>query len=142
MSSEATVRADLRIRFSGGNLDYRSTPGQFTADVSAERGPTPGYLLASIDGTTVLFDQLVNPGLCRIENLDTDNYVEYGLHDGTVFHPWGELLPGENYVFRFSRNFRQEINVAPGTGSTADVNTFFVKANTAACGVIIDCFEA
>lgn len=142
MADEATVKSDLRVRFPDGNLNYRPPPTNFRATVSLEKGPTPGFLSISVDGENVLFEELVNPGLCRIENLSAVNYVEYGLHDGTLFHPWGEVLPGEVYVFRFSRNFREEVAVTPGTGTTADVNTFYVKANTAACGVIIDCFEA
>lgn len=142
MSNEATVRSSLRVRFPDGNLDYSPPVRQFRASVSVERGPTPGYLNITTTGENVLFDELTNPGLCRIKNLDTANYVEFGLHDGGIFHPWGEVLPGEEYVFRFSRNFRQELDVSPGTGSTADVNTFFLRANTAACGVIVDCFEA
>lgn len=142
MANEITVRTTLRVVKSGGNLNYAPSIRSFNEDLASEKGPTPGYLSVSVDGENVLFDELVTPGRVRIQNLDATNYVEYGLHDGTIFHPWGELLPGTEVTFRFSRNFREEANVAPGTGTTGNVNYFYLKANTAACGVIVDCFEA
>lgn len=140
MANEATVRNNLRIR--KGNLIYSSGNASFRANVSDDKGPTPGYLSVTTAGENVSFSELTTPGLVRIKNLDETNYVEYGIHDGSLFHPVGEILPGEEYIFRLSRNLGEELNVSPGTGSTAVVNTFFLQANGGTCGVIVDAFEA
>lgn len=140
MANEITVRNSITIR--KGNLSYFPRSSAFQEDMSDDKGPTPGFLTISTDGENVTFGELVTPGRVRIQNLDPDNYVEFGIHDGTLFHPLGEVLPGTEVTFRFSRNFGEELNVAPGTGSTAPVNYFFIKANTAPCGVVVDCFEA
>lgn len=139
MSNEAQIQSSLVIR--RGSLLY-GRPRMFQADVSATKGPTPGYVLVSTEGTDIEFTELTTPGLVRIQNVDTTNYVEYGIFDPqtNVFYPLGELLPGEEYVLRFSRNLQEEY-VGTGTGTSAPTNTFRMKANGAPCGVQIDAFE-
>lgn len=138
MSNEATIQSSLIIR--SGKLDYRSQPGSFQADVSTAKGPTPGAITVSTAGTDVDLSELANPSLVRVMNLDNANYVEWGVHDGTTFHPVGEMLPGESYVFRFSRNLGEEETVA-GTGTTAVIHAFHMRANAAACVCLVEAFE-
>ncbi len=140
MSNEAAVRVTMTVKT--GNLDYRSNPSQFRADVSAAKGPTPGILSIPTAGLSVAFSQLTTPGLCWVQNLDDTNYVEYGIKDpGTgKFYPLGEILAGEFYALRFSRNLLSDYTNV-GTGTDGDVNYLWFKANAAAVLVRVDCFE-
>lgn len=140
MADEITIRTSIRVR--KGNLNYAPPSAIFSEDISDDKGPTPGFLTISTDGENVTFGELVTPGRVQIQNLDDTNYVEFGIHDGTLFHALGEILPGTEVTFRFSRNLGEEATVAPGTGTTAPVNYFFIKANTAPCGVNVFAFEA
>lgn len=131
MSSEARVTVSLSVR--KGNLDYRSAPTSFTADVSTARGPAPGAVEATGAGVNVAFTGLTNPGLVLLQNLDDTNPVEWGAYDGATFHPVGKLLPGELAVFRFSDS------LSVGTGSA---NTFRLVALSGTAFVRVDAFEA
>lgn len=108
--------------------------------MTGSKGPTPGAIAVSTTGTSVDLSELTTPGLCRICNLDSTNYVTYGLYDDaqSQFLPLGEILPGEEYVFRFSREFGDSLI---GTGTDADNVHFRLKANTAACNVSVEAFE-
>jgi hypothetical protein len=72
MSGEAQIQLSLNITKSlGGNLNYRSYPTTFNADVSGAIGPTPGAILVATAGTDVDLSQITTyPGLCRITNQD------------------------------------------------------------------------
>lgn len=139
MADEALVRCSLQI--TKGNLKYRPRVNAFNVDVDGSKGPSPGFFLVSTTGQPVDLSQFTTPGLVKIRNVDDTNYVEWGLNDGTTFRPVGEILPGEEYVFRFSRNLGETEDV-PGTGSTGGVESFYMRANTAAVGVEVDAFEA
>lgn len=140
MANEATVRSSLYII--KDHLQYHGKPEQFVADVSTAKGPSPGVLTATTAGTVVDFSQLTTPGLCRIMNLDATNYVEVGIWDfsDNTLKVLLELLPGESYVVRLSRNLNEEY-VGTGTGTTAPVNQMRIKANKAACVVLVEAFE-
>lgn len=139
MANEIQVRSSLQVN--NGNLRYQSQPTAFTATQNGgAKGPTPGMLSVSTTGTDVDLSQLSTPGVCRIMNLDDTNYIEWGIHDGSLFHPIGEALPGESYVIRFSRNLGEEESV-PGTGTTAVLNAFYLRANTGTCQVLVEAFE-
>lgn len=138
MTNEASIQSNLRL--SVGSLNYQSRPTQFYADVSAAKGPTPGNVLCALTGTNVDLSELTTPGLCRIMNLDSTNYVEVGIYDGASFYPLMELLPGESFVFRLARNLNEEYGT--GTGTTGEgINTLQIKARTAACQVLVEAFE-
>lgn len=148
MANEARVGSSLIIRKVSGSatlIDYRSPgPGSFQVTVSGSKGPTPGALTVDVTGEDVGFTELTTPGLCVIKNLSADYHVEWGVHDGSLFHPVGEVLPGEVYVIRLSRNLGEE-HTEPGTGTTGVVNSFYVRcggtgSNTAV--VSVEAFEA
>jgi hypothetical protein len=144
MADEAQIRASLQIKGSG-NLDYQSAPTAFTADVAGNKGPVPGAISATAagvgaGGTDVDFSELTQPGLCRIQNLDTTNFITFGIWDGTQFFPLGEVLAGESFVFRLSRDLSEEFGTGTGTTGTA-ANSLRIKADTAACNVLVEAFE-
>lgn len=140
MADEAIVRSSLQIK--AGNVNYQSQPTAFKADVTGRKGPVPGAIAVSTDGTDVDFGELTTPGLCRIQNLDPTNFVEYGIWEPatSTLYPLGELLPGETYILRLSRNLQEEY-LGTGTGTSAPTNRLRFKANTAACNVVVEAFE-
>ena len=141
MANEATVRSSLTIR--SGNTNYRTQNEQFNADVTTPiLGPTPGALSVTTSGLVVSFSQLVCPGLCRIQNLSSTYVLEAGIKVTATgkFHPLLELLPGESYVIRFSRNLLSEEDV-PGTGTTGDINSFFLRTVGGSGYALVEAFE-
>ena len=139
MANEAYVRSSLRIRV--GNLDYQSRPTAFNADLSVEEGPTPGLVYATVDGADVDLSGLTTPGLCWMQNLDSDNTVTYGIWDPDIskFYPFGDLKPGECVALRLSAYFGQQFT---GTGtSVLDSNQRLrIKGANATCKTRVDAF--
>lgn len=140
MAKEASVSASLRIN--KGNLQYQSQPQSFNCDVSGLKGPTPGAIDVPLGGVAVDLSALTTPGFYRILNLDSTNYVELGIRDpgADIFYPLHEVGPGETYVGKFSRNILEEY-AGTGTGTTAPGNQVWLKANGAACIVVVEAFE-
>ena len=136
MSDEVTYRGSLSIRKLSGaitQMDYRSNPTTFLADLTGLKGPTLGCIAVATGGTDVDLSELTTPGFCFLYNQDDENYVEYGIWDGSTFWPLGELGPGEHNVLKLSRNL--DLGVGTAYGSLR------LKANTAACNVVVDVFE-
>lgn len=123
MADEARVQFSMSI--AKGNLEYTKS-GNFQADVATGKGPTPGAIAVSTSGVTVDLSELSTPALCVFKNLDATNFVEVGLYISTTFYPLFELLPGESYPLRLSRN----------------VGTLRARANTAAINLVVEAFEA
>jgi hypothetical protein len=147
MASEAQLRVSLRIYKKSGNvvvLSYQNQGTAFNPDVTGSLGPTPGAFVAGTLGTDVDLSQLSTPGLAWIRNLDPTNYVTIGIYDPEAdkFLPLGELLPGEGYVLRLSREFGVDFSPATGTGTSAATNRLRVRADTAPCNVLVEAFEA
>lgn len=143
MANEARIVSSLTIN--SGNLQYVSRPAAFSADVSVANGPTPGAVSCSVNGTDVSFAALARPGLCWVQNLDETNFVTVGVYEpGTgVFYPLLELLPGEGYTIRLSRSVNEQYaGTVTGTGSDAPNNSVRIKADTAACNVRVEAFDA
>lgn len=145
MANEATVVSSLQI-VGSGNLQYRSFPTSFQADVAGNEGPETGFVVATVTGTVVTFVNLVTPALCHIRNLDSTNYVDYGIYDPDTnkFYPIGEILPGEGYIVRLSRNMEEEFGTGTSdTGTTGtDANRLMVRGNAASVNTVIEAFEA
>lgn len=138
MANEARINSSLQIKT--GNLDYQSRPTAFQATVTGAKGPTPGAIAVSTAGTDVDLSELSTPGLCFITNIDSTNYVTYGIWDGATFYPLGELLPGECYVLRLSRSLTQEYGTGTGTTGT-NINRLRLKANGATANIRVEAFE-
>lgn len=140
MASEAQVRCSLQIV--KGKIDYQSKPTVFVADVSGTMGPCPGAFTASVAGTDTDLSALGTPGLCKIQNIDSTNYVTYGIWDpeGATFYPLGELLAGEVFVLRLARDVEEQYGTGTGT-SGANTNRLRFKADTAAVKVVVEAFD-
>lgn len=140
MANEATIRVGLFI--DKGQLQFRSHPSEFRADVAGQKGPVPGAFTIPAGGNLDIdFSELVQPGLAVLRNIDTVNYCTYGVWDGTEFYPVGELLPGEFYPIRFSRWLGRSQG-ASGTG-TADTGTYTLRfrADIGAVVASVEAFE-
>lgn len=145
MAGEATLRVSLTIR--KDNLNYQSNPTGFSATVTGTKGPTPGYVLISTLGTDIDLSKLTQPGLCWMQNLSLVNAVEYGIWDPEIakFYPLGELLPGECFPLRLSRNLAKEFGsggTTTGTGVTGPTtNRLRFRAMAASVPVRVEAFE-
>jgi len=97
MANEARVSASLQILV--GHEQYRSLPQFFSGPTYPQtNGPnTEGQYSVPLAGVAVDLSALTLPGLCRIANLDTTNYIEYGIYDPETvrFYPIGEVKAGE-----------------------------------------------
>ena len=145
MANEISVRVGLSI--TKNNLVYTSPVSNFRADMSGQKGPTPGSITIGVGGTIVEFSELSYPGWCILKNEDLTNLVEYGILDYQtgVFYPFGELEPGHASVFKFSRNVKSEeegAGTGTGTGTTGYTNKIYFRAIGGSCVVRIDAFEA
>ena len=143
MANEATIRTSLSVKKMSGALsliDYDSRPQGFQADVTGTKGPAVGAVTALTTGTDLVLTELTTPGLCRIANQDATNYVEVGIKDASTgrFYPLMELMPGESYVIRLSRNVGEEYYSTTGTDTG---NTIHLKANTDSVVVLVEVFE-
>ena len=126
MANEARVQSSLVIRSSDTGMDYRSNPTTFLADVANPRGPKPGLLTVTPHEVEVVsFSPLTTPALCRIQNLDPDTVLEYGVWDAGIskFFPLGEVQPGESYVIRLSRNLGKDY---VGTGTVSETGPSYL----------------
>ena len=139
MASEATIRCTLQIR--KGNLNYYSQPSGFNATVTGTKGPTPGAITVSTEGTDVDLSELTTPGLCRLMNLDSTNSVKYGIWEPetSTFYPLGMILPGESFILRLATDLGQQYFT--GTGTTGPVNNLRFQAENASCNVLVEAFE-
>ncbi len=129
MSQEVTIRTSLQVN--NGNLQYQSRPTGFVGDQTGVKGPCPGAMSVSVVGTDVDFSQLVTPAYCRIMNLDPTSYIEYGIMDHAThtFYPLGEVLPGESYVLRLSRNLHLDYGTGPGTSAAGSTTKLRLRAS-------------
>lgn len=139
MSNEATISISFSI--SKGNIQYQNHPKSFRADVDDGHGPLPGAFEVPVAGIDVDLSAIPSPGLCMLYNMDDTNFVQYGIQDYNtgVFYPLGEILPGEFYPIRLSRNLGQDYPDS-GTGTGPEVHMLHFKADTAACWVRVDAF--
>lgn len=145
MANEARLNISMSIRkvSSGGVVQLRHDVREaFVATVTGTKGPTPGSIAVDLDGTDIVFSELITPGLCRLTNQDATNFVEVGIRDPAtgLFYPVIELLPGETFVVRLSRNL-QEDYTNTGTGTSGPINYLHAKANVAAVNLLVEAFE-
>lgn len=119
MANEITVQTLLRVV--NGNLSESIASGALSLTQTAVGGPTPGYVTIGTTEESVSLSELSTLGWCYIQNLDTTNYVEWGFATGVY---GGRLKASEIALFRLN----------PGA-------SLYMKANTAACKVIVKAFE-
>ena len=120
MADEITVNAFIRVV--NGNLRDEFSIATQTYDQAAVGGPTPGYVTIGTTEEEVDFAELGTAGWVIMQNLDATNYVHWGF-SAAVYG--GRMKAGET-----AGPFR------------LDALSVFLKANTAACKVLIKAYEA
>lgn len=139
--NEVSIRTSLQIN--NLKLSYQSRPTGFTGSQATAKGPVPGAITVSTVGTDINLGQLAQPGYVRIANLDPTSTIEYGIMDHVThtFYPVHEILPGESYVARFSKNMGKEYGTGPGTAGTGTGTTLRVRSSPQPAVVLIEAFE-
>jgi hypothetical protein len=141
MADEITLQSRFTMLQAGQPQPYTSPWTQGTDSLQTTGyGPTPGMVNVPTDGVDVVFTELTRPGWLEMYNYDDDNYVEFGLHDGSLFHPLGEIPPQIPIRIVLSRNLGVEMDVV-GTGTSGIVNSLHLRANGAECQVFVGAFE-
>jgi hypothetical protein len=150
MSNEITIMSSIQVLKTASNgvvqVEHQTKPGMFTDDMTGTKGPCVGSIEASIYGTNIDFSELTTPGYCRFYNQDDTNFVTIGIEDPDTdsFYPLAEVLPGKFSVVRISRLLGQILSATgtgTGTGGTSNKH-LQVRADTAACNVLVEAFEA
>ncbi len=144
MADEYDVRISLEVR--KPPLRYQSYPTQFFADMEGDGEPVPGIVQVNDqEGTHI--DLSVNSrtiGIALFENHGPGEYVEYGIYDPEllIYYPLGEILPGERFVLRLSRNVQTQYGPT-GTGTTGHAveNRLWMLSHGGDSLVLFDCFE-
>ena len=144
MADEARITSGLTVNRRDGTVTQlaRRYSGGFAADAS--RGPAPGLVSVSTSGTDVSLAGLTSPGACWLENQDATNYVDVGVYEPAtgVFYPLLELPPGARYAVVLSRNVGEQwAGSVTGTGTDAANNTLRLRANGAACDVVVEAYD-
>lgn len=137
------IRLQLSLQINKGNLVYSTPSTAFLADMDGDpKAPTPGHVRISEQGTDISFAGLTRPGWCYIKNLDSVNYVQFGVYntDQSEFYPLIRLYPGEHCIIPLDPEINEEY-AGTGTGTTGQLNTFRGLAQTSPVNVWIDAFE-
>lgn len=115
------IRVKVQLSVTNGFCD-ESDNINYTVDQAAVGGPTPGYVTIGTSEEEVAFAELSTKGWVLIRNLDATNFVQWGFAT-TVYG--GKLLAGET-----AGPFR------------LNATSLFLKADTAACKVLIKGYQA
>jgi hypothetical protein len=120
MANEITVTAGIRVL--NGNSSFSQPATAKSADQAAIGGPTPGAISVGTSEESTAFPELTTEGWLYLQNNDATNYVQWGFSTGVY---GGRLKAGESALFRMEPAL-----------------TLYLKANTAACNVLVAGFEA
>ena len=118
MANEITLKVELQVR--NGSLVDTFSIGSQAITQTALGGPTPGYFTLGTAEETLAFGELTNRGVCVIQNLDPTNYIEWGFSTGVY---GARVPPGQAYVIHLN------------------ATSLFMRANTAACKVLVKAYE-
>jgi hypothetical protein len=116
MANEITL--NVRLQLSNGALLDDNNPGRIQVNQTTQRK----YSVVVSVGTTeesVTFTDISTPGVCYLRNLDATNYVQWG--------PATTVYQGRLKASDIPACFRLD----PGA------TTLYLKANTAACNVLV-----
>ena len=120
MANEIRISASMNV--DNGNLSFSQNYGTKSYDQTNIGGPTPGMIEVGTVEESETFAELTTPGWVTIQNLDDTNFVEWGFSTGVY---GGKLMAGET-----AGPFRLNASAA-----------LFLKADTAACRVVINALE-
>lgn len=116
MANEIAISA--RFKFSASSQPYLDVSFPLTNfDQAAQGGPTPGFITVGTTEESTAFPELTTEGWLFMKNLDATNYVQWGFSTGVY---GGRMEPGEIAMFRMEPSL-----------------TLYLKANTAACKVLV-----
>jgi hypothetical protein len=121
MADEIRITASMSV--DNGNLSFSQNYGSRSYDQANIGGPTPGMVEVGTVEEAQSFAELTTPGWTTMQNLDDTNFVEWGFSTGVY---GGKLMPGET---------AGPLRLNVGT-------TLYLKADTAACKVVINALEA
>ena len=120
-----TVTISQSIKVTNGDYSFPRYSKNKTIVQDALGGPVPGTVSIGTSEEDVDLSELTTEGWIYLENLDDANFIQWGAKDGSGnMQEIGRLEAGESAQFRME----------PGA-------TLRMKADTAACQVLILCFE-
>ena len=120
MANEITVTTGISVL--NGNSSFHQQTKTKAIDQAAIGGPSPGAISVGTAEESTAFPELTTEGWLFMQNNDATNYVQWGFSTGVY---GGRLKAGESALFRME----------PGL-------TLYLKANTAACNVLVYGFES
>ncbi len=121
MANEITVTVGCQVV--NGDLRAQFTQVALSRNQAAS-GLSDQVLSIGTSEENVSFGDVATPGLVCLHNLDSTNYVEYGMSDGGTMKKLGKLIAGDKALFRLAAS-----------------TTLRMQANTAACKVRVFCLE-
>lgn len=121
MANEIT--ATIGLQLINGNLraTFPQLSRQYTQTIA---GLSDQVLSIGTSAEDVSFTDVTTPGIVVLHNLDSTNYVSYGMSDGGTIKTLGKLSAGDVHTFRLAAS-----------------TTLRMQANTAACKVRVMCLE-
>jgi hypothetical protein len=119
MANEISATAGIRVV--NGNSSFSQPAKSIAITQSAIGGPTPGAMSVGTTEESTAFPELTTEGWLYLQNNDPTNYVQWGFSTGVY---GGRLKAGEFALFRMEPSL-----------------TLYLKANTAACNVLVYGFE-
>lgn len=117
------IRVNSTIAVKKGSFDI-TLGRQFNVDQTGDGGGNPGKVAIGTTEEVVALGDITTIGWAYIQNIDATNYVQWGPESGGAMVVAGRLEAGEGIVVRLE----------PST-------TYRMKADTAACDVILQVFE-
>ena len=121
MANEITLTVGLQLVNGNLRVQFPQVASQYTQTTS---GLSDQVLSIGTSEENVSFTDVTTPGVTVLHNLDSTNYVEYGMSDAGTMKTLGKLMPGDKHVLRLAAS-----------------TTLRMKANTAACKVRVLCLE-
>ena len=121
MASEITLSLGLQLVNGSLRAQFPQVSSQYTQTTS---GLSDQVLSIGTSEENVAFGDVATPGLTVLHNLDSTNYVDYGMSDGGTMKAVGRLKAGDKHIIRIGASV-----------------TLRMQANTAACKVRVMCLE-
>lgn len=109
MSNE--IALNMVFRVNNGYTENISLNGNFTQNTALENKQV---VSVPTTATTYTFSNLSTYGWMFLQNLDSTNYVTYGLTESSTYYPFGRMEAGEVALFRLnpSAPFTMQANTA------------------------------
>ena len=116
------IQVDMTISCVNGGFDFPKQGDHLKVDQAVVGGASPGTITAiTSTGTEIALTGFTKPGWIRFINLDETNFVTVGGWNDQL----AKMEPGEPAMFRLNDG----------------LSALWVRANTAACKVLVQIFE-